>query len=217
MKFILDYSSGEAFFAVLDNEDVVLTARKPFSPREAGALVQWIRDVAANAGIDWSQITEWLTGTGPGSFTSLRTAAAVVSGLAAGSEKGTVSGVPSALGLLSFFTDGVHENDTASVIYDGRNQELLYFGAVFSDGFWIPNGDNGIIETTQLPALAARFGQVVSLEANRPLLAHYPQIHYAPYTDGVSMACNPCRTACTDLVYLRPAVFVSPQKVREVI
>lgn len=215
MKLALDYASSEATFAVMSGKSLLLRKQRAFSLREGGQLIPWIRSSFADAGLSLSDVQEWIVGTGPGGFTGLRTAASAIAGLAAGvSLNAVVTGVPSALGMVSQFTDGVSDGQTAAVIYDGRNQEFPYYGVVFLDGVWLPNRDNGVIEQSALGFLTDRFSFLVSGIQNEKLLTGH-HIKLVKCTDAAALICSPIRMAYTDLIYLRPAVFVNPKPIRE--
>ena len=76
----LDLSGREAGFAVLDGGKVVLSLVRPMRGRDSAQLAAWVEEELRKAGIALESIRRWTVGSGPGSFTGMRLAAALVNG-----------------------------------------------------------------------------------------------------------------------------------------
>ena len=95
----LDFSCGELSFAAVDGDGRTLASFQVDLPgRDSSSLPVLVGDALAKAGLTYDDIGAWTVGTGPGSFTALRVAAAFVLGAAHGKAQ-TVRGIPSACGF----------------------------------------------------------------------------------------------------------------------
>ena len=140
----LDFSCGELSFAVVDDGGRTAASFQVDLPgRDSSSLPVLVGETLEKVGLDYGGIGAWTVGTGPGSFTALRVAAAFVLGAAQGRNQ-TVRGIPSACG----FEGKTPFGERVLVLYDGRKHELLGFGLKRSGAFWIPDGWQGVLETT---------------------------------------------------------------------
>ncbi|OGV35470.1 MAG: hypothetical protein A2020_02335 [Lentisphaerae bacterium GWF2_45_14] len=222
----IDISSGEAAFALRDNSSgkIVFTVYIKADRRDSSAILPGMLDALREHHIPLNAVEEWLTGTGPGSFTGLRIMSSIIAGLSFGKENVRVSGIPSSLALSSYAMKKCG-NAKGATLFDGRNKEAL---ALFAEK------KNGIVESheeTKILGHDADFSKefdavekLISIERDRaslekilPLeifnrvefLEKFPVEEF--FSDGITV-----RTGINDLIYVRPAVFVEPKKVREV-
>ena len=77
---VLDSAAGVAYLAVFDGGEKRFSAAAPMRGREAAKLPVWIEGELENHGLKLADISRWTVGAGPGSFTGLRLAAALVAG-----------------------------------------------------------------------------------------------------------------------------------------
>ena len=213
----LDFSCGElSFAAVYPCGHPVASFQVDLPGRDSSSLLVLVGDALKNAGITYDDIGTWTVGTGPGSFTALRVAAAFVLGAAHGKDK-TVRGIPSACG----FEGETPFGDRVLVLYDGRKHELLGFGLKRDACFWIPDGWQGVLETPdKLAALRGSYDTFTAspndLEAVRLFDPALPVV-LSPHVNAAVLASIPpgvCDMPPTELIYLRPAVFVDPKPIR---
>ena len=213
----LDFSCSELSFAVVQPDGRTLASFQVDLPgRDSSSLPVLVGEALAKAGLTYDDIAMWTVGTGPGSFTALRVAAAFVLGAAHG-KKQTVRGIPSACG----FEGETPFGERVLVLYDGRTHELLGFGLKHSGAFWIPDGWQGVLETPdKLAALRGSYDTFTAgphdLEAVRLFEPSLPVVP-SPHVNASILASIPpgiCDMPPTDLIYLRPAVFVDPKPIR---
>ena len=218
IRAALDFSWNEASLALADEQNNILFTEKiMLNGHDASALPERLELAAKHAGTPLAGITEWSVGTGPGGFTGLRVAAALISGLTYGHPEVKVRGVPSAAGLLrTAFAGNLPEK--AAAIFDGRRSELLVYGMELKDGFTAVLQNPGELAGI----LAGR--SAAALEKDRAAIAKFaPElvdgIRFAPSINAEELIFNDPRnfsTSPTDLIYLRAAVFVEARIPRKI-
>ncbi len=222
----LDLSVAEVAFAVADLEKgcVVFEEFVPMIGRTSAGMLLWMKSCAEKHGLSLNDIVEWTVGTGPGSFTGLRLVAALVSGFTFQKEGVKTRTLPTALALAA----GLSEDKSVSVasLHDGRRNELLMFG-MKSDGKTVfENGDTRVVtpgeESEKLIATYDRFVAVAS-DKNAVIKTfgeeQAEQVTYfdhIPISNLIFIESDNWGEDMTDLVYIRPAVFIEPRKIREV-
>ena len=126
----IDLSGATAALAVADASGLVL--RRSFCPmrgRDSAKLAPWIQTELQAAGVSLEDVKYWTVGAGPGSFTGMRLAAALVQGWSFGRPEVHTRCVPTALAIAG----AVAWPDRAanlSVLFDGRNREILLYDLV---------------------------------------------------------------------------------------
>lgn len=221
----LDYSCGEAAFAVLDRDgQVIVDATLPLNNRDASGIPLWMEQTLKAKGLDFSCISEWSCGSGPGSFTGLRIASSLLMGLCFGREGVKRRSVSSASAIAGG-ADLPETAETAIVLYDGRKKEILGCPLRKEEGFFRNDGsgirvitnpeeaekltkqfDALLILRKDFPALEKVAGEAFSRKVQ--VMEHVPAAELARFRPGVFDA------GLGELTYLRPAVFVEPGKVR---
>jgi len=217
LKAALDFSCSELSFAVVDDSGRTVASFQVDLPgRDSSSLPVLVGEALEKAGLSYGDIGAWTVGTGPGSFTALRVAAAFVLGVVHGRDQ-AVRGIPSACG----FEGETPFGGRVLVLYDGRKHELLGFGLKRNGAFWIPDGFQGVLETPdKLAALRGSYDTFTAsphdLEAVRLFEPSLP-VDPAPHVNAAVLASIPpgvCDMPPTELIYLRPAVFVDPKPIR---
>lgn len=224
IRAALDFSWNEASIALADEHDRVLFTEKiMLNGHDASALPERLEQAAAHAGTPLSGITEWSVGTGPGGFTGLRVAAALVSGLTYGHPEIKVRGVPSAAGLIrSAFAGNFPQKAVA--LFDGRRSEILAYGMELKDGSYQPDGFTAVLQNPGELAAVLDGARAAALEKDRAALSRFAlelaeMVSYTPSIQAEELIFNDPRNfsaSPTELIYLRAAVFVEARIPRKI-
>lgn len=224
IRAALDFSWNEASIALADEHDRVLFTEKiMLNGHDASALPERLEQAAAHAGTPLSGITEWSVGTGPGGFTGLRVAAALVSGLTYGHPEIKVRGVPSAAGLIrSAFAGNFPQKAVA--LFDGRRSEILAYGMELKDGSYQPDGFTAVLQNPGELAAVLDGARAAALEKDRAALSRFApelaeMVSYTPSIQAEELIFNDPQNfsaSPTELIYLRAAVFVEARIPRKI-
>jgi tRNA threonylcarbamoyl adenosine modification protein YeaZ len=217
----LDLSGTAARMCVADADGKVLkNGILPMKRRESAHLAEFAAGEVAACGGTLSDIKKWSVGIGPGSFTGMRLAAALVAGLTYGEKDVLTRGVPTAIAISMTAAKKLPENSKIAVLFDGRNHEMLVYCVKR-----INDVDEGCSEGTVLNAEQARefFAansfdmlcvQSHEVEAVKALLPQdvaeklkiVEDYDLSPLLKSAKEFDNNLR----DLIYIRPAVFTKP-------
>ena len=217
LKAALDFSGSELSFAVVDAGGATVASCLVDLPgRDSSSLPVLVGEALRNASLTYDDVDAWTVGAGPGSFTALRVAAAFVLGVVQGKDK-PVRGLPSPCG----FEGETPFGDRVLALYDGRKRELLGFGLRREGGFWLPDGFQGVLEDpSKLESVRSSYDTFAArpcdLDAVRAFAPDLP-VDPAPHVNAAILASIPeglCDMQATDLIYLRPPVFVDPKPIR---
>ncbi len=213
----LDMSGSMARFA-LGREDgsIICRTRKPMRQREAAKLADFLFESLECAKYGVDQIGYWSIGSGPGSFTGMRLAAALVAGLTR--ENGVqLRCVPTAVAIAASLDEMLpDEGEKVIVLFDGRNKEILTFELVVRNGQLEPIGKSCVLNKQQaeewfpkhegvcLVTQATDLEAVVNVASSNfdvKVVEHFDVAelilaNYQPYDNNFSA-----------LEYIRPAVF----------
>ena len=159
-----------------------------------------------------NDIKQWTIGSGPGSFTFLRLVSALAAGWKFADPAMDFRCVPGALALAG--NSGASDNETCGVLYDGRNKEILYFGAVKHNGTWESSGDTAVLNKEQAQEFFAARPQekLVCFDCEKSAIeAILPEnIAVKAVAPELSALANnaiiPFDNNLDNLVYIRPAV-----------
>jgi len=218
----LDLSGREAAFALLDGEKVILSRLRPMHGRESAKLAGWVQENLKQAGISFGDVTRWTVGSGPGSFTGMRIAAALVNGWTYGKPGIETRCVPSAVALAANPGDARQEGERIGALFDGRNKELIFFEMQVKNGEAVPTGVEKVLNTEQAAAFFAGYDgeHLIGIESEKPALdLLLPQAVAARVKWFCSIVPEalalvkqkPFDGNLSDLVYIRPAVFTKPE------
>lgn len=221
-----DYSWAEASFACIDEEGkVIFDENIALPPRNASSLPVWMEQCLASHNRNFDDIGEWSVGNGPGSFTGLRLASAFVMGRSFRKENIARRAVPTAAAMAhtAFRAEEVSGKKVAA-LFDGRRDEILLYGMEEKNGSFLPGKENGVLSAADLSMLSS-FDAFVALERDREQIesvtngALQNQIVYIGHIKAAFLILNEpgdFSRPLTELVYLRPAVFVDPVIPRKV-
>lgn len=215
----LDLSGAEAAFSVAPPDAPPLfSVHKPMRGRSAALLVEWLREMLRPHAIELGQINEWTVGSGPGSFTGLRLASALVGGLIYGKENVRARALPTALALAAGLSPV--PGTRAGVLFDGRNNELLLYGAVADEaGNLCPDGTSGVIDAANAAASCANFDRLTAFACDQAAIDRIlgnvsaPEVEYQehlPVERMFDIVSDNWNNDLTGLVYIRQAVFTKP-------
>ncbi|MDD3153881.1 MAG: hypothetical protein PHS41_03365 [Victivallaceae bacterium] len=213
----LDLSGGEALLALVDeNGQTVLETGRICKKREASALAEWVLAELDAMKLRPCDVTRWTCGSGPGSFTGLRIAAALISGWAFRRPELSTRCVPSAYAVASGLQ--LPEGATVDVWFDGRNKELLCFPLKATADGLRPEGEGEVCNNQEARArFSGEFRGCAlarDVEAVRDLLGEEAaaKLIAVPHLSAAALANAPESIYPYDnnlkkLVYIRPAVF----------
>ena len=220
LKAGFDYSWTEASFACMDFTGALLLEEHIAPPpRNASNLPCWMEQCLASRGRSMEDISEWSVGSGPGSFTGLRLASAFVMGRAFARENVLRRAVPTAAAMAHGAKCAGKSGKNAGVLFDGRRDELLLYGMTEKEGSFVPSGVHAVLSSQDLSPLGS-FDFFAALERDREVIEKVAgsllagKVVFLPHIQASYLILNEpgdFSRPLTDLVYLRPAVFVEPK------
>lgn len=210
---ILDPQPGNLAFSLFENGNLLFLENCPMHGRDAAILPDFIASELAKRNLNINDILRWTIGSGPGSFTFLRLVAALAAGWKFANSEMQFRCVPGALALAG--ASGAADGESCGVLYDGRNKEILYFGAVKCNGVWESSGETAVLNKEQAveffatrpaeklvcfecekSAVEAIIPENIAVNAVTPEPRALAENRSIPYDNNLD-----------DLVYIRPAVF----------
>lgn len=209
---VLDSAAGVAYLAVFDGEKKRFASSAQMRGREAAKLPVWVEGELEKHALKLADIGRWTVGAGPGSFTGLRLAAALVAGWCYG-KAGSCRAVPGVLGMAA--AAGIAPGGKIGCLYDGRNHEIICC-MVSSDvsGHLSLDGEPQILNAEaaakflnsepelRLAAFAAELDAVRKIVPEAKIIPVETPELAALENSGV-----PFDDDVTRLVYIRPAVY----------
>lgn len=124
----LDLSGSEARICIADaSGKVIRCGVLAMKRRESAHLAEFTASEVAGCGGKLSDVKYWSVGIGPGSFTGMRLAAALIAGLTHGEKSVHTRGVPTAIAISQSAAPELPAGAVSAVLYDGRNHEILVY------------------------------------------------------------------------------------------
>ncbi len=215
----LDLSGQAARMVVADESGKVLRAASLAMKRhESAHLAEFAAGEVANCGGTLNDVVRWSVGTGPGSFTGMRLAAALVAGLTHGRSGVETRGVPTAAAISAAGAPDLGAGAEIAVLFDGRNHELLVYAVRRNDdGTDDGTADGVVLNAAQAEIYFAqhRFDALViqsnEFEAVAKLLPGDIAARVRRVDDfdlaPLLKSSKPFDGNLRDLIYIRPAVF----------
>ena len=210
---ILDPQPGNLAFALFRDAELILRSDCPMHGRDAAILPDFVANELQKLDLKINDVSNWTIGSGPGSFTFLRLVAALAAGWKFADSSMNFRCVPGALALAG--AGALNDGETCGVLYDGRNKEILYFGAVKRNGCWESTGETAVINCEQAREFFAARPQdklvcfeceKSAIEAILPKNATVQSVtpEWSALANNISV---PFDNDLDNLVYIRPAVF----------
>lgn len=215
----IDLSGKFAGFALAETGSgkLLLAEYKAMHGRSSAGLSTWMLERLAEFAVTPADIDRWTVGGGPGSFTGMRLAAALVEGITIGRDGVKTRCVPGAVALGE--ATELAEGEKAAALFDGRNKEILLFELLKRHGEMVPAGETRVLNRAQareyFAAVTYRKLAALSYEADNIAgvlpAADFEKVAWAEHLALEKLIA--CRykdfdNDLTALVYIRPAVFV---------
>lgn len=215
----IDTSSVIAGFVVADAAGTVRVAmQSSCTGRDSAGLLAELLAHLQGAGLGLPDIGRWTVGMGPGSFTGIRIAGALVKGICNGTGA-ACRGLPSSLAMAAMAAPA--SGDRVHVLHDGRRGDALVSAWHF-DEILQPAAPAAAVPAADLDADAADL--FVCLEAD-PVVTLLPppvaaRTRVLPHIDAACLvapagqpwpADGPDSDRGFEPVYVRPPVFVPPR------
>jgi tRNA threonylcarbamoyl adenosine modification protein YeaZ len=183
--------------------------------RTSSRLTTWIQKLLTEFNINIQDINHWTVGSGPGSFTGMRMAAALVEGLAFNKHDLKTRCVPTALALASELD--TESGEHIAVIFDGRNREILIYGAENQNGNIISAGIEKVLNAEQAPLFFSdnNFSHFTAFANDKQAIENIVPaeivdkidfVEHLPVANLIFSKNKDYDCNLTDLVYIRPAV-----------
>ena len=214
----IDLSGKFAGFALAeaDSGKILLSEHKAMHGRSSSGLSEWMLELIAEFNVSPAGINRWTVGSGPGSFTGMRLAAALVLGMTLGQSDVKSRCVPGAIALGR--ANEAVEGEKVATVFDGRNKEILLFELMKQAGELVPSGKTKVLDREQAREFFAghNYSQIAALtydsaniEAVMPP-EEFAKIHWAENLAVEKLIASGYKDFDNDLtalVYIRPAVF----------
>ncbi len=217
-----DSGAGMSFAVMTADGQVVFDEFIVHRSRTTAHLPQRMAELLQVHGLTFADIGQWSVGGGPGSFTGLRIASAFVLGLVFGQPEIQARCVSTA-SMIAAEADA----PKVLVLFDGRKHELLAYGLVKTEQGYREDGSYTVIRSAEdAEAVLKEYDKAVAFAADYDAAAAVCGTDFAAehiFRAEKISALNLIRwneqdfsRSLTDLLYLRPAVFVEPQNVRTI-
>lgn len=222
----LDFSWNEASFAIVENREKTIVSEKlQLSGHDASALPLHLTDAMNRHGLIPESISRWTVGTGPGGFTGLRVASALVIGLTYGIQNVKVRGMSSATALVRSALPPEKRTGKVLALFDGRRSEILAYGLEWKNDSCFHDGFKAVLHTPdELVAAMKEHPCAAALRKDADAIGRFApetagSVIYTPSINAEELIFNAPddeSSSPTDLIYLRAAVFVDPRIPRKI-
>ena len=224
----LDTSHG-ATLAIANAGELLFEAALPTCRRQDDRdLAAWVRSGLAAAGVTARAVQRWTVGTGPGSFSGVRTGIALVEGICAVSGA-SCRGIPSSVALALALGESDPRAVRLGVLQDGRCGQVIISRFHCHAGVLQPSAPAAVVDPATLATAECgceRYvtAQLAAIEALLPAAVRHrtlglatPAARYLLAPPGWDWPADAlARAASLEPVYVRPPVFVAPRPERQV-
>ena len=214
----IDLSGKYAGFALAETASgkVLVSEHKKMHGRSSSSLSTWMLELLSTLSINIAEIGEWTVASGPGSFTGMRLAAALATGISLGRDSIKTRCVPGAVALAGCVK--CSDNEKLITIFDGRNREILLFELIKEDGEMIPTGMTKVLNAEQAKEFFSenKYQHIVAptpdstnieLVLPEEICSKVQYFENLPLEKIIASKYKEFDNDLTDLVYIRPAVF----------
>ena len=162
----IEQSTGSSSAAILEDSDVVAEIRwQPDRPRNQELFMR-LPGLLDSSGITAAEIDVFAVGTGPGSFSGVRSSIAMAQAMAMPDVK-PVIGVGSTETIAREVLKSRPGADRIVVVGDARRKRLWFADLAVTNGIPTPKGDVILIDSTDLPERLAGGATVATPDWNR--------------------------------------------------
>ncbi|HJO96039.1 MAG TPA: tRNA (adenosine(37)-N6)-threonylcarbamoyltransferase complex dimerization subunit type 1 TsaB [Victivallales bacterium] len=212
----IDLSGPYASFGVSDNSEVLFSESFLLQNRKNALFFDKFFSYLTKYNITVNDISKWIVGTGPGSFTGLRIAASFVSGIVYNTNIETI-GIPSAFPVASEI--GLKEGKNIAVLFYAAKGALTIYSIVNKDGSLIEAEPQKEICSENLNILE-KYEKVVFLKnknidnfisINNLNIDNLTVLDYFPVENMLTNDWKP-KTTINDLLYVRPPSVTVPKE-----
>jgi len=178
MNLLAFDTSTDTLSIAVQHGDAVWQHTGAGGAQASAALIPAIQRLLAEAGLGFDTLDAIVFGRGPGSFTGLRTACAVVQGLAFGARNGQGTPVVPVDTLLAVAEEAREQHGLTEVmaVLDARMSEVYHAGYRWAEGLWHATHALGLCapEALQVPEGLSVVGNAQAAYAERlaPQAAH---------------------------------------------
>jgi len=192
--------------AITDKQKIVFKNYKFFKGRDSASLLNWIFENLEENNIDIKNIKEWTVGSGPGSFTGMRIASAIVLGFAFDNKQIRTRTIPTALAIAFSY-----QNDKIAILYDAKKNELVLFKVEnIKNNQTSQNIISDLKNLQKNCKLIALKSDKIAIEkmanANCAILENITFIEHIPIENLLFINYDNWKCDLTELIYIRPAV-----------
>ena len=220
-------TSCNASLAVKRGQEILLRETLACGGRNSDReLVPWLLSSLTAAGFELADIDKWTVGIGPGSYSGIRAGIALVRGIARGTNA-HCRGIPSSRALARQVRPEFDEGARLAVLHDGRrNQLIVSLYQVQRKGLRsagppkLMNPEDACERASQWHGVVTPHGQ--ELSAVLETLRERTRIFAIEHVDAAELLLAgggwPSEPSATEAglapIYVRPAVFTAPKKLR---
>ena len=222
----MDFSNAEFYILLADKNSgkILLSENISVKGKDSAKIAHYTLEAIKRLEISVNEISEWTIGSGPGSFTGLRLLTSLVKGLTFGDDKLKTRTIPSAFSFVD--TTLLSPNDKFVVLHDGRRDEVIVFNGKMDESNTLSKEysitilkydqllDKGRLDDINFIFTPNKIKDILPESITDELNDKIKVVNSQDLTHLVFSNNKEFDNDLNDLIYVRPAVFVEPRKVR---